>query len=85
MPITAEKAGPMAGFDIKQLINQRLDLTLPGKLAEINANKTPSMAIIATKGTLDWGLPAIYLGLRGGRPGLGMETNKQLKEASWVF
>jgi len=35
------------------LIRQRLDEILPQKLEELKASKTPSMSIIATKGTLD--------------------------------
>ena len=35
-------------------LDKRLDELLPTKLEEINAQKTPSMSIIATKGTLDW-------------------------------
>ena len=42
---------------IDDLIRQRLDELLPAKieekLKEIQESKTPSMAIIATKGTLD--------------------------------
>jgi peroxiredoxin family protein len=50
---------------IDDLIRQRLDEILPGKieekLQEIEDNKTPSMAIIATKGTLDWAYPPFIL------------------------
>jgi peroxiredoxin family protein len=50
---------------IDDLIRQRLDEILPGKieekLNEIQENKTPSMAIIATKGTLDWAYPPFIL------------------------
>jgi len=42
-------------------LNQRLDELLPGKLREIEAAKTPSMAIVATKGTLDWAYPPFIL------------------------
>ncbi|MCW9024664.1 MAG: DsrE/DsrF/DrsH-like family protein [Gammaproteobacteria bacterium] len=34
---------------------------LPRKLEEIEASKTPSMSIIATKGTLDWAYPPFIL------------------------
>ncbi|HFQ14139.1 MAG TPA: hypothetical protein ENK40_05005 [Gammaproteobacteria bacterium] len=34
---------------------------LPKKLEEIEANKTPQMSIIATKGTLDWAYPPFIL------------------------
>lgn len=50
---------------IDDLIRQRLDEILPAKieekLKEIEENKTPSMAIIATKGTLDWAYPPFIL------------------------
>jgi peroxiredoxin family protein len=46
---------------LDQLISQRLDAILPKKLAEIEANRTPSMTIIATKGTLDWAYPPFIL------------------------
>ncbi len=46
---------------LDRLINERLDALLPGKLAEIEAAKTPSMTIIATKGTLDWAYPPFIL------------------------
>lgn len=46
---------------IDQVIWERLDTLLPKKLAEIEARKTPSLAIIATKGTLDWAYPPFIL------------------------
>src|ERR1039457_756205 len=50
---------------IEELVRQRLDEILPKKLeeklAEMKANKTPSMTIIATKGTLDWAYPPFIL------------------------
>lgn len=50
---------------IDELIRQRLDEILPGKieekLKEIEESKTPSMSIIATKGTLDWAYPPFIL------------------------
>src|ERR1039457_1908194 len=50
---------------IDEIVRQRLDEILPRKieekLAEIKANKTPSMTIIATKGTLDWAYPPFIL------------------------
>jgi peroxiredoxin family protein len=46
---------------IDDLIRQRLDEILPQKLQEIEESKTPSMAIIATKGTLDWAYPPFIL------------------------
>mgnify|MGYP000982466764 CR=1 FL=1 len=38
-----------------------LDERIAAKLAEIKAAKTPSMTIIATKGTLDWAYPPFIL------------------------
>ena len=42
-------------------LNQKLDDLLPSKLAAIEASRTPSLAIIATKGTLDWAYPPFIL------------------------
>jgi peroxiredoxin family protein len=50
-----------ARTDMDQWLNQKLDELLPGKLQDIDARKTPSMAIIATKGTLDWAYPPFIL------------------------
>jgi peroxiredoxin family protein len=47
--------------EFDELIDRRLDEILPRKLEEIRANKTPSMTIIATKGTLDWAYPPFIL------------------------
>jgi peroxiredoxin family protein len=47
--------------DLDRLINERLDALLPKKLAELREKRTPSMAIIATKGTLDWAYPPFIL------------------------
>src|SRR5450759_3393117 len=50
---------------IDAIIKQRLDEILPakleGKLQEREAARTPSMTIIATKGTLDWAYPPFIL------------------------
>ena len=50
---------------LDELIRRRLDAILPRrieeKLAELKANKTPSMTMIATKGTLDWAYPPFIL------------------------
>lgn len=50
---------------IDDLIRQRLDEILPTKieekLKEIQESRTPSMAMIATKGTLDWAYPPFIL------------------------
>ena len=42
-------------------LDKKLDELLPGKIEAIDAQKTPSMAIIATKGTLDWAYPPFIL------------------------
>jgi peroxiredoxin family protein len=51
---------------LDELINKRLEELLPQKLdALLQAReeaKTPSMAIIATRGTLDWAYPPFILG-----------------------
>ena len=50
---------------VDELIMRRLDAILPQKieekLAELKASRTPSMTIIATKGTLDWAYPPFIL------------------------
>src|SRR3972149_3523280 len=55
----------MQDANLEQMINKHLDKVLPKKLEEIQANKTPSMAIIATKGTLDWAYPPFILASTG--------------------
>lgn len=47
--------------DLDRLINERLEALLPKKLAELRQKQTPSMTIIATKGTLDWAYPPFIL------------------------
>ncbi|MBA3032692.1 MAG: DsrE/DsrF/DrsH-like family protein [Gammaproteobacteria bacterium] len=51
--------------NIDELINKRLEELLPQKLEALlqarEEAKTPSLAIIATKGTLDWGYPPFIL------------------------
>ncbi|MDP2751099.1 MAG: DsrE/DsrF/DrsH-like family protein [Rhodocyclaceae bacterium] len=47
--------------ELDELINKRLDELLPKKLQELQESKTPSMSIIATKGTLDWAYPPFIL------------------------
>ncbi len=58
---------------LDDLIKRRLEEILPRKieekLAEIRANKTPSMTIIATKGTLDWAYPPFILASTAGALG----------------
>jgi len=51
----------LATSDMDQWLSQKLDELLPEKLRHIEASKTPSMAIIATKGTLDWAYPPFIL------------------------
>jgi peroxiredoxin family protein len=57
----------MIGTDgaLDRVISERIDVLLEkrleAKLAEIKAAKTPSMTIIATKGTLDWAYPPFIL------------------------
>jgi len=50
---------------IDEIINRRLEEILPAKieekLAELKAARTPSLTIIATKGTLDWAYPPFIL------------------------
>jgi peroxiredoxin family protein len=46
---------------IKQRVDEIFSQKLEEKLAELKANKTPSMTIIATKGTLDWAYPPFIL------------------------
>ena len=46
---------------IKQRLDEILDQKLEEKLAAMKAAKTPSMTIIATKGTLDWAYPPFIL------------------------
>ncbi len=51
--------------NLEQQISQYLDKVLPKKLEEIEAKKIPSMALIATKGTLDWAYPPFILASTG--------------------
>ena len=56
---------PKIEANLEQSISQYIDKVLPKKLEEIEANKTPSMSIIATKGTLDWAYPPFILASTG--------------------
>ncbi|HSQ82367.1 MAG TPA: DsrE/DsrF/DrsH-like family protein [Casimicrobiaceae bacterium] len=62
MPETLEGVDPAV---LERLISERIDALLPQKLeavlAEREAARTPSMTIIATKGTLDWAYPPFIL------------------------
>jgi peroxiredoxin family protein len=46
---------------VRERVDAILDQRLEAKLAAIKAAKTPSMTIIATKGTLDWAYPPFIL------------------------
>ncbi len=62
MTVTAETQVESANAsDLERIISEKLDEMLPKKLEEIEANKTPQMSIIATKGTLDWAYPPFIL------------------------
>ena len=65
MSTTAEKVSQLDTKQLEKFIDLRLEEMLPKKLAEIDANKTPSMALIATKGTLDWAYPPFILASTG--------------------
>lgn len=51
----------LENIDMDQWLNSKLDELLPTKLQAIETARTPSMAIIATKGTLDWAYPPFIL------------------------
>jgi peroxiredoxin family protein len=61
MSLPSEQLAPAAGPELDAWLSRKLDELLPEKLQEIEAGKVPSMAIIATKGTLDWGYPPFIL------------------------
>jgi len=46
---------------IRRRVDEILSQKLEEKLAELKANRTPSLAIISTKGTLDWAYPPFIL------------------------
>jgi len=54
-------AASLESESLDRLINERLEALLPKKLAELREKQTPSMCIIATKGTLDWAYPPFIL------------------------
>lgn len=66
---TQLKLSPAESAELDRTIAARvdalLDQRLEAKLAEIRAAKTPSMTIIATKGTLDWAYPPFILASTG--------------------
>ena len=51
----------MPSAQLDDWLDAKLDELLPKKLEQIDAQRTPSMAIIATKGTLDWAYPPFIL------------------------
>jgi peroxiredoxin family protein len=54
-------AASLESETLDRLINERLEALLPQKLAELRERQTPSLTIIATKGTLDWAYPPFIL------------------------
>jgi peroxiredoxin family protein len=54
-------AASLESESLDRLINERLEALLPKMLAELREKQTPSMCIIATKGTLDWAYPPFIL------------------------
>jgi peroxiredoxin family protein len=54
-------------------LEERLDKLLGDKLRDYQANKTPCMVIIASKGNLDWAYPPFILGSTAAA--LGWNTN----------
>jgi len=46
---------------IRQRVDEILSQRIEEKLAELKANRAPSMALISTKGTLDWAYPPFIL------------------------
>lgn len=46
---------------VRERVDAILDERLEGKLAELRESRQPSMAIIVTKGTLDWAYPPFIL------------------------
>jgi peroxiredoxin family protein len=65
MDTQAEKVATTGADALDRTISDRIDKLLEhrleAKLAELKAAKTPSMTIIATKGTLDWAYPPFIL------------------------
>ena len=59
MSTTAENVP--GGAQLDAWLDQKLDELLPKKIENIEAQKTPSMSISATKGTLDWADPPFIL------------------------
>ena len=55
----------MSESSLESQIDRYLDEVLPEKLKGIERDRIPSMAIIATKGTLDWAYPPFILASTG--------------------
>ncbi|TCS72705.1 peroxiredoxin family protein [Sulfuritortus calidifontis] len=70
--LSTQPAKPEPDMDIDRL-NAWFDQRLEAKLAEREANKIPSLAIIATKGTLDMAYPPFILASTAAA--LGWETS----------
>lgn len=77
MSTLAEKSPSVAPSELFQKHGAALDAwfdeRLAKKLKELEENKTPSLAIIATKGTLDWAYPPFILASTASA--LGWEVN----------
>lgn len=58
MATTAES---MNEAQMTEWLSKKLDELLPAKLQEIDDARTPTLSIIATKGTLDWAYPPFIL------------------------
>lgn len=56
-------AGDRAALEalVASLVDARLEQSLPARLTQIEAERTPSMALISTKGTLDMAYPPFIL------------------------
>jgi peroxiredoxin family protein len=77
MPTTAEKSSAPLPPDLMKQYGAALDAwfdeRFAKKLKEAEENKTPSLALIATKGTLDWAYPPFILASTAAA--LGWEVN----------
>ena len=60
-PTGVNAAAPLDEARLNALIDRRLDERLEAKLNEIQENKTPSLSIISTKGTMDMAYPPFIL------------------------
>ena len=63
----------MSQAQMDEWLSKKLDEVLPGKIQDIADSTTPSMSIIATKGTLDWAYPPFILASTSAA--LGWDTN----------